>query len=167
MAVSYENWNWRRNEILFRNLKIIIVKQFFETWTKIFDTPSIISNIKISSPSILLFNLLSKLIFPREFSSQKKKKSGIKGKQVFQEDRFQSFQTVRLTPDRLGRSNSSNRYRTPPDIARSISIQWTAHAILKRSVALLALSTFYLQLRRNFRVTSVKCPPFLPLCVFR
>lgn len=97
----------------------------------------------------------------------KKKKSGIKGKQVFQEDRFQSFQTVRLTPDRLGRSNSSNRYRTPPDIARSISIQWTAHAILKRSVALLALSTFYLQLRRNFRVTSVKCPPFLPLCVFR
>lgn len=82
MAVSYENWNWRRNEILFRNLKIIIVKQFFETWIKIFDTPSIISNIKISSPSILLFNLLSKLIFPREFSSQKKK-IGNKGKTSF------------------------------------------------------------------------------------
>lgn len=82
-----------------------------------------IQHLKISFPSIRkdrigrnislaipLFNLLLKLIFPREFSSQKK--SGIEGKQVFQEDRFQSFQTARLTPNRLGRSNSSNRYRT-------------------------------------------------------
>lgn len=121
--------------------KAIFLFKFLTNSSKLDE--KIFDNIQYKNLVSVNSNLLLKLIFPREFSSQKKKKnSGIEGKQVFQEDRFQSFQTVRL-----GRSNSSNRYRTPPDIARSISIRWTAHAILNRSVPLLALSTFYLQLR--------------------
>lgn len=122
--------------------KAIFLFKFLTNSSKL--NEKIFDNIQYKNLVSVNSNLLLKLIFPREFSSQKKKKknSGIEGKQVFQEDRFQSFQTVRL-----GRSNSSNRYRTPPDIARSILIQWTAHAILNRSVPLLALSTFYLQLR--------------------
>lgn len=150
-------------------MRIIIAKQFFYSNSlqilqnfdkKIFDNIQYKNLVSVNS------NLLLKLIFPREFSSQKKKKK-------FGNRRKTSFprRSISILPDGSPRAFELVQSLSNPPRHCSFDFDPVNGA---RNFKPFRASTRFIYLLsstsgRNFRVTSVKCtpPPSLPLCVFR
>lgn len=150
-------------------MRIIIAKQFFYSNSlqilqnfdkKIFDNIQYKNLVSVNS------NLLLKLIFPREFSSQKKKKK-------FGNRRKTSFprRSISILPDGSPRAFELVQSLSNPPRHCSFDFDPVNGA---RNFKPFGASTRFIYLLsstsgRNFRVTSVKCtpPPSLPLCVFR
>lgn len=150
-------------------MRIIIAKQFFYSNSlqilqnfdkKIFDNIQYKNLVSVNS------NLLLKLIFPREFSSQKKKKKfGNRGKTSFPR------RSISILPDGSPRAFELVQSLSNPPRHCSFDFDPVNGA---RNFKPFRASTRFIYLLsstsgRNFRVTSVKCtpPPSLPLCVFR